>query len=207
MNKNVILVFGTFNPVTCAHINLSHIAKKKIENSDVYYVVSKSEFLSSWKKYDKNEIMSDDDRLRLLKESIKDIKDVYVSDIEISGLVDGKTINTVSYFKNELSYENVYLIFGTDKLSEFHTWYKGMELIRDNKFLIIQRDDDDFELKMTEYTNKYRDNFILLDLDNEYKYISSTKVRNAYLSKDFDALINMVPAPVYNYFLNKESLS
>lgn len=202
-NHGVVLLFGTFNPFTNAHLNIGIIAKEKYPDYDICYVPCKAQFMTSYKKLGDGDIFSEEKRFGCIQGSISSLKDFIVSDIEMRGLVDGKTINTVDYFKNILGYSDVVLCFGTDKVHELEDWYRGCELVRNNRFLIITRDGDKLSHVMTEYTNQYRENFIEINNDL-YSDVSGTKVRQAIAEGDFSFVRAAVPEYVYNNLVTKE---
>lgn len=70
--KKCILIFGTFNPITNAHISLGLLAKALYKDSDIYFVIAKTSFLQDWKHYDNKDILSEDARLKLCKEAVVD---------------------------------------------------------------------------------------------------------------------------------------
>jgi len=200
MNKcGAVLLFGTFNPFTNAHLLIGEIAKKQFPEYDVWYIPAKASFMSGYKKLDNNEIFSEEERFDLVRGSIEGHKDFYISDVEFKGIVDGKTFNTVAYFRSELGYHDVVLCFGTDKVDELETWYHGQDLIRENYFLIITRDGESLESRMTEYTLKYRDNFIpYVKEKDEVDSLSATDVRRAIRDENWEFVRASVPAYVYD---------
>lgn len=202
-HRGVVLLFGTFNPFTNAHLNIGVLAKEKYPDYDIFYVPAKAHFMTSYKGLSDSNIFPEEKRLECIRGAVSDFADFDVSDIEIKGLVDGKSINTVDYFKKVLNYTDVVLCFGTDKVNELEDWYRGRELVRDNKFLIVTRDGDSLSDVMTEYTNKYRDNFTEISNDL-YSNVSGTKVRQAIAEGDLAFVRAAVPEYVYNILTVKE---
>lgn len=197
MHKGVVLLFGTFNPFTNAHLQIGRLAKEKYPDFDIYYVPAKAQFMSSYKKLSKEDILPEEERLDLIKGSVKNIPDFHVTDIEYSGTVSGKTIDTVDYFKNKLGYTDAVLCFGTDKVPELEDWYRGKELVKDNRFLIITRDGITLSEVMTPYTNTYRDNFT--EVSNRiFDDISGTGVRTALAEGNLEYVKKAVPEYVYD---------
>lgn len=195
--RGVVLLFGTFNPFTNAHLKIGRLAKEKYPDYDIYYVPAKDSFMSSYKQLDAGNIMSENDRYELIEGSIKDIPGFFVTDIEYTGIVNGKTINTVKYFKEQLGYSDAVLCFGTDKVPELEYWYKGRELVSENKFLIVTREGKTLSDVMTEYTNQHRQNFTEIS-NSDFSNISGTGVRNALATGDYDYLKQAVPDYVYS---------
>lgn len=190
------LIFGTFNPLTIAHVNMSAIAKRTLPDADVIYIPAKNRFLRSWKGLDNRAILDDKIRLGLIREAFCGTDYVSVSSVEIDGLTDGRTYNTIRYFRDEKGYDDIYLCFGTDKVAELHTWYRGPEIIRENRFLILTRGQGLSEA-MTEETAMYRDNFIEVPCD--MPSVSATMVREACQKGELDRVKDFLPFNVYDY--------
>lgn len=200
-DKSVVLLFGAFNPFTNAHLLIGTLAKEHYPQYEICYVPSKLSYMLNWKGMASTEVLSEEVRFDLIAGSIKDMKDFYVSDIEIKGIVDGKTYNTVNYFKNVLGYKNVVLCMGTDKVPELETWYRGQELISENHFLIITRNGENLKEKLTDYTKKYETNFYEIKNIN-MQYLSASKVREAMHENDIRAIKEAVPDYVYKHIIS-----
>lgn len=199
-DRGIVLLFGAFNPFTNAHLLIGKLAKEQYPQYEICYVPSKISYMLTWKGMDSSEVLSENVRYDLIAGSIKDMKDFLVSDIEIKGIVDGKTYNTVNYFKTVLGYENIVLCMGTDKVSELESWYRGPELISENRFLIITRNEESLEEKMTDYTKKYKSNFYELKNIN-MQYVSASLVRDAIKKKNYKLVQELVPEYVYKYIV------
>lgn len=170
--KIATLIIGTFNPVTNAHLKLGHIARKKDANSDIFFVPSKGSFIHNYKGYEDKDILSDEIRIKLLREAVEPYGYNVMLE-ELNGTLDGRTYNTVNYVKNDLNYDIVNIVVGSDKKDEIAFWYRGNDLIKIANFIVVERDPAD---------------------------ISSTQVRNAFCEKDLDYIRFAVPKPVYEYY-------
>lgn len=203
--KRAVLIIGTFNPVTNAHIHLGNVAAKTLPDADVFYVPAKDDFLKGWKRMDEAMVLKASERLVLLKQAVIPFG-FAVSEIEITGEVDGKTIHTAEYFKNTLGYDEVYFCMGTDKISELHRWYEGEKLISEYKFLIIERDGITLDEVMTESTRAYSVNFLKVKDDGAFADISSTKIRNACINGELESVRGNIPEEVYLYLKERKEL-
>lgn len=91
-----VFIFGTFNPATNAHINMGITAKNVLADKtnsdvDIIYVPTCDNYIGSWKGYHKGSIMPGNIRVQLLTDAVKEYE-FSVSDIEVAGIVDGKTL-------------------------------------------------------------------------------------------------------------------
>ena len=106
------------------------------------------------------------------------------------------TYQTLDYFRNKYSKDEIYFICGTDNLTYMDKWENGTDILSYNKILVIKRETDDYEDILNRLW-EYKDNIILTDI-KPYK-ISSTIIRDMinkgdsnidnYLDKDVIAYI------------------
>lgn len=200
MKDVAVLVFGTFNPVTKAHVALGQAVREKLPEADVIYVPSSGRFLKGWKNLEEKHTLPENNRISLLTNALSPFG-FEVSTVEVDGTVDGKTYHTVAYFKER--YKQVYICMGMDKVGEFHIWYKGEELVKENQFLICTRNNEHIEDVATPLVERERKHFTEVVLAEEYQEMSASKVREAYLGKRLDTVRNMIPENVYEYLEGK----
>ena len=196
MKEKAVLIFGSFNPITNAHINMAETSKKMIPDADIIFIPAKEDFLRSWKRFDDSSILKE--RVPLIKK-VAERYGYTVSEIETKGIVDGKTVNTISYLKEHEGYGTVYLCMGTDKVNEIGTWYKGEELLRDNRFIILMRDEHTDDI-LNAQSALYKDNFIFVREESSFMEISSTAVRNYLNEGNLEAIKDLVPEEVYDLY-------
>lgn len=201
--EKIVLIFGTFNPITNAHIQMGVLAKKQLPDSRIIYIPSKNRFLSSWKMMDKRSIMDGDVRICLMEEALATYG-FEVCDIEVATDISGKTYDTIEAVKEIYGTDEIYICMGTDKVGELHIWYKGEQLISENRYLIISRDGCELDTE-TYAIKKYPDRFTLIPND-DYCSVSSTEIREAYISKNLDSVRDSIPDTVYEYLKTHEGV-
>lgn len=195
-----LLFFGTYNPLTMAHINIGLLAKEKINADRVVYVPSKDRFLDQWKNMSNGMILPGEIRAKLMEEAFEKYG-FEVERCELDNIVDGKTYNTMKYLK-EKSNDDYYLCFGTDKVIELDRWYKGKELIEENNFVILERADQSFEeSEKCETVKQFIDHFTAVE-NNSYQSVSSTIIRRAYIENRLEEVKDMIPENVFDYLSN-----
>ncbi|MDO4499908.1 MAG: nicotinate-nicotinamide nucleotide adenylyltransferase [Erysipelotrichaceae bacterium] len=203
MTKKIILVPGTFNPITNAHIKMGINGKATINADEVIYIPSKDSFLNSWKEMSSNSIMPSALRIKLIEEAVKPYG-FKVSDIEAKEIVSGKTYDTANYFKKENPDSEIYLMFGLDNLFDIDRWYRSEELIKENNFLIVGRYNKAIP---EEIANQERfKNKLHFVVNDDFNDISSTIIRNAYLNNEIETIKDKVPNNVYEYLLNTKEV-
>ena len=184
--NNIAVIFGTFNPLTMAHIQIGLLAQKKVNAQKVIYVIAQDSFLQNWKQMDNDSIIPADFRFKLMKQALNDYGFI-ASDIELTGKSDGKTYNSINYLKTIYPNYKFYIVMGTDKVGELDKWYKSEQLISENKFLIIDRDNNKLEdvIVSSPLTSKYQNNFISITND-KFNFVSSTIIRQAYVDNTLE---------------------
>lgn len=199
MNKAAVMVGGTFNPITKAHLEMGHCAGERYPDADIIYIPSNLHFIAGWKKVVDNDVFGDKYRLQLVREAVSPYG-FLVDDVELRGLTDGTTYETVQYLKKK-GYERVVVCIGYDKAGELHKWYRAEELLKTASFLIFSREGNMPCMFGTE------GHFEMADLAEDFQGISSTKVRDAYWKGDFDTIQAMVPETVCEFLRGKRNES
>lgn len=190
--NSVLVLGGTFNPLSRAHSYILKCAKRKFRISKVILVPTSDNFLLDWKQYDKQDILPLNLRLKILEDYRKRNKDTEISMLESSGKTS-KTFNTL----NEISRENigskVYFLCGSEKINEIQRWYHSEDLIKTYNFIFIERNGDDASLLISNnhFYDKYRSHLSIIKQNNKMEYISSTKIRELINKKDYDGLKEM----------------
>lgn len=197
--RRFILVPGAFNPPTIAHAQIGNLLDKLYPKSSVVFLPSRDEYITGWKHQTKP--IPYDDRCELLGFAVDNFR-MGICTVERDTVVTGKTYDVVSWFKSHFKGYEVVICLGEDKLKELPRWYKYEKLVSENKFIIMTRDKsrDTFPLELLPYMN----NFEFLDFD--YPDISSTKIREAYLSGQLDTVREFIPQDVYKYLQTHKDL-
>lgn len=198
--KKAVLIFGTFNPITAAHVDLGILSASKIPDADIYYIPSNIEFMKKWKNVE--DILTDKERVDLVRKTVKP-HGFFVCDAEVMGVVDGKTYNTILYLKEEYKYDEIYICCGYDKLEELHLWYRATKLVKENQFLIFSRNGLGLKDCECPFVLAHKSHFLEMDGKQSNQYISSTKVRQAFLGGRLEEVKEYVPKTVYDYLKKK----
>lgn len=191
-----VLIFGTFNPITNAHLELGKRMHEVRPEADIIYVPASQDFIKTRKKYDDKNIIPDPDRVDILKKVVE-AEGFVVSTAEVDKKVDGITYNTVNFFKE--TYQNIYICMGMDKVCELHKWYFSEELMSENYFLICTRGNQHIEEVATDEEKKYLSHFTEVEMDVASQEISATQIREAYLDGDLERVRTIIPSEVFEY--------
>lgn len=199
MNNTVIIIGGTFNPITNAHLQMGISLRKRYPSSDIVYVPSNLKFISAWKNIEDSDVFCDTNRIRLLK-NVLNTYGFKMSSVEVNGDVNGSTYDTVQYFKR--TYENVIVAIGADKIQELDRWDSIDKLLEIARLVVFNRGRESIEDLMSDYIKTYRDRINIIEISG-MDNVSSTSIRNAFKNGTLDEIKETIPCEVYN-FLEKE---
>ncbi len=162
-NKKVAIYGGTFNPIHLGHLITGLDIIEKLNYDKVLYIPAN---IPSHKFF--VDTVSKEDRLNMVKLSLKNCDNFIFSDIEIKRGGISYTIDTLEELKEKYDYNGRFgVVFGDDLVSGLHTW---KEIDRINKIadlICLKRNHKD-EIK-TDYNIKFVNNRII--------DISSTEIR------------------------------
>lgn len=159
---------GSFNPPHKTHLN---IAKELLEKNYLDKVI----FVPTGSKYIyKNNLVDDAKRVKMLELMVKNDSRLLISDFELKDH-NVYTYETLEYFKMKYPSDEIFFVCGVDNLSYVDKWMRGLELLSNNKFLVIKRGNEDINSLLNKY-DEYRDNIIFCDI--EVENYSSTMIRD-----------------------------
>lgn len=134
-------------------------------------------------------------RLALVREAVKDMPLVQVSDMELSRSGKSFTADTLRILKGRYPSDTLYLITGTDMFLSLHNWYAPGEICRLAVIVGMRRAGDDraeaFALQKKNLEEKFSARVELVE--NRFVEISSTKIRRLLILGGAE---KYVPEPV-----------
>ena len=162
----MILFGGSFDPIHKGHIEIIKQASKLDE------VIVLPNYLNPLK----NSFSAPADmRLKWIKEALKDIKNVKVSDFEIKQNKPCYTIDTIKHFKQ--FYDKISFVIGADNLKTLDKWKNIDELKKLVEFIVVTRDNIpikgyqtiniDIPISSTEIRNNLDDKYLPQNLKKE----------------------------------------
>ncbi len=125
------LFFGSFKPIHTGHMIIANVANETAGIDQVWFVVSPQ---NPFKK--NKSLLSEFDRLDMVKEAIYDDYNFRVSDVEFSMPKPSYTVDTLTYLSDKHPEHEFRLIIGEDNLASFPKW-KNHEVILENYGLIV----------------------------------------------------------------------
>jgi len=153
---NVAIYGGSFDPVHSGHVET---IKKALKSLDIDKLIVIPAFRNPFKT---TIHASQELRIAWLKRACKAFKKVEISSFEIEQNRATPTIETVKYF--EKKYKKIYLIIGSDNLTNLHKWHQFTRLNSKVTFVVASREG---------YLRRHP--YISLDV---HKRVSSTALRS-----------------------------
>ncbi|MBQ6341508.1 MAG: hypothetical protein IJI41_00140 [Anaerolineaceae bacterium] len=169
--------FGAFNPPTRAHVDLAEIAMRQTGAGYVTFVPSKSTYILDFQK--KDFAFSDEDRIGMLKQIAEKREWLHWTDIELKSETQPRTYETLCKLRD--MGENPSLLLGADKLPELeHLWIHVPEIASEFGIVCMDRGTTSCEELIQSSPFLTSLNLRVVHVPNEYKSVSSTKIRELF---------------------------
>lgn len=191
MKNKIILILGTFNPPTMAHIKMSHELHRDYPDAKICYVVSSPSYVEKWKTH--QILLKANIRTQLLLDNI-DSTYAFISLFENTKASDGTTITTARHFR-KCGYD-VTLCIGSDNVAKIPEWHEGLTLAKEFKFIVIHRNDEGKEV-LPEELKPFTSNFTFKSYD--LSPVSASDIRAAMIADKLDDLQDNIPQNVYRF--------
>lgn len=191
MKNKIILILGTFNPPTMAHVKMSHELHRDYPDAKICYVVSSPSYVEKWKTH--QILLRANVRTQLLLDNI-DSTYAFISLFENTKASDGTTITTARHFR-KCGYD-VTLCIGSDNVAKIPEWHEGLTLAKEFKFIVIHRNDEGKEV-LPEELKPFTSNFTFKSYD--LSPVSASDIRAAMSADKLDDLQDDIPQNVYRF--------
>lgn len=166
----IILYGGSFNPPTIAHYELSKYLIAK-------YQPTKFIFIPVGDKYNwKSNLAPFTHRYEMVKIMCKYLPQATISDYEAQAEYRG-TISTLKYFRTLYPNEEIVYVIGADNLLHITAWINYEELLKEFRFLVLQRDDINVEKFITSTLTPFKSSLII-EKEAPILNVSATEYRD-----------------------------
>lgn len=163
---------GSFNPPHNIHLKIAEYLINQNYVDKVIYVPTGSKY-----QY-KNNLLAPKHRLNMLKLLINNNHNLSISTYEFQSR-PVYTYETLTHFKNKYPNDTIYFICGMDNLDYLDKWYKGLEILKNFKLMVIKRNHQMYSNLFEKY-HEYLNNITLVEFPEDS--ISSTMIRNNILN-------------------------
>ncbi len=196
---------GSFNPIHIGHLRIA-------EDIREYFKLSKIVFIPAYQSPLKERYkIKDEDRLKMLKLSVKYNPNFDIDEIEINKGGKSFTIDTILYYKNKLGYNPIFIV-GSDAFLTLDKWKEPLKLLDNTNFIVVSRDEDTLSTLKNYLKSKFNRGISVSNIIEPYKAkvyffkgrrldISATEIRNRI--KEEKPITYLVLPEVEIYIRNK----
>lgn len=192
-------IYGSsFNPPTNGHLWTANTVADRQKLDKVIFLPSSN------KRTDKDIKIEDYHRIEMLKIAIAGNTRFFLDDYEMKALAGTQySIYTMEHFKRKFAHDEVFFIMGADILGDLPSWKFGEKLIKNNKFIVMERNDINMYKVVASQPllRRYEAHFILMGkgIVNE---ISSSYIREEF---EFGGDPRyLLPEEVYQYIIKHQ---
>lgn len=203
--KRIVVLGGSFNPPTSAHLNLMIQAINELNADFGLFVPSSDNYVRrKMAKQSKDKIVySELSRYQMLS-ALDDRWETHPIMINICEYGDdgcGHTYDTLIKIQSQYPEHEIVFILGSDKLTILPKWYKNDALLEQFHFAVIARKQSEQKALMHTIENHkklkaFKSHFHILNSIGDSAEISSTLARELIVKKDWHTLAKIIPKDV-----------
>lgn len=132
--RRIGLYSGSFNPIHHGHVMLANYLVEFSDLDELWFVVSPQNPLKK-----KEDLMRDEDRLKMVELALEGDSRLKVSDIEMSLPIPSYTINTLRALSERYPEDRFVFICGMDSLQDLHRWKEYQAILDGYELLVFPR--------------------------------------------------------------------
>lgn len=189
MKEKIIVMGGSFNPPTLAHLRLMRSALEQAAADRGIFVPSNHEYVHRKMKRagTPSEVLPERLRLEMLNKMCEGDARLSVDPCEYTREMKGYTYETMLSIQENNPESELCFLAGGDKVSVISRWHRIDEFLRDFRIVVTRRDGSDpaAEIEENPYLRLHRDRFIVIDSPEGIEGISSSAVRERLHQGDF----------------------
>ena len=182
--RRIGLYSGSFNPIHHGHVMLANYLVEFSDLDELWFVVSPQNPLKK-----KEDLMRDEDRLKMVELALEGDSRLKVSDIEMSLPLPSFTINTLRALSLKHPEDRFVFICGMDSLQGLHRWREYEAILEGYELLVFPRKGYDGGTLIHHPHVKV--------LETPIIEVSSTFIRNAM--KEGKDVRHFMPEKAYQY--------
>lgn len=183
--REVLLFFGSFNPIHIGHLAIANYMVEFCDIDELWFVITPQNPLKKAK-----DLLPDRDRQHLVNLAIGNFHKFKASDIEFYLPKPNFTINTLTYLSEKYPACKFSLLIGGDNIETFHKWKNYKMILENYRIYVYKRPGTN----IIEYKNADIVIPAVPQMD-----ISASFIRDA-ISKNKDVRY-FLPEKVYEYIL------
>ena len=133
--KKVGIYSGSFNPIHHGHVMLANYLVEFADLDELWFVVTPQNPLKQ-----KEDLLDDDERLKMVQLAVGDDPRLKVSDIEMHLPTPSYTINTLTSLSEQCPDCKFIFICGMDSLQNFKNWREYQRILDNYELLVFPRE-------------------------------------------------------------------
>ena len=186
---SIVVMGGSFNPPTIAHLILIKAAIEGVGADKGIFVPSNNAYVKQkMSKTDTpNAIYSEDERLTMLSAMCTEEERLSADPLEYAYKKrSGNSLATMDAIQEKNPDAELYFLFGGDKLKVFTKWKTFDEFVQKYRIIVFKREGNDpkTEIHKTKALREHSDAFVILPSPAGIEEISSTVVRERLIKGD-----------------------
>lgn len=191
--QNIIVMGGSFNPPTIAHLKIIQAAMDAVNAKKGYLVPVSHAYLKRKmvKAGESHMCITDAIRLTMLEKMCKEDSriEIYTEEMKEPFAV---TYATMSHMQNLYPDANIFFVAGADKIGLIEEFARKYDFLERFRVAVFARNNENPMEEIRTYENllPYIDSFVVIDQPQGIEQISSTEVRRHLF--DIDAVANML---------------
>ena len=133
--KKVGIYSGSFNPIHHGHVMLANYLVEFTDLDELWFVVTPQNPLKK-----KEDLLDDDERLKMVQLALGDDPRFHVSDIEMHLPTPSYTINTLTSLSEQNPDTEFVFICGMDSLQNMKNWREYQKILDNYELLVFPRE-------------------------------------------------------------------
>lgn len=178
----ILCFFGAFNPPTKAHIELAKLAMKETKAAYTVFVPSKSSYILEDQK--KGFCFSDDERVRMLADIMKNNTDLFISFHDLEAETQPRTYETLKHLEEKWMEESYFyptLLIGADQFFDMEkNWKNVPEIAKEFGIVVLTRRAFSIQslIETSEFYKAIAPYVTVVETPQNMRNISSSWIRN-----------------------------
>lgn len=205
MKNRIVVMGGSFNPPTIAHLKLMQGAVDAVNARLGIFVPAAQAYVARKMKGQKRlpDTLSEPIRLEMLKSLCSRDARLTVSSVQFDRTGRGYDYEMLLSIQEEYPDDELYFVIGSDKLYILPRWHRIDELLRDFQILAAERGEDDLEKirNVQPYIAEHWNRFTVFPIPDGLSGVSSSAFREKLRGNDRTAR-ELVTAEVWE-IMNK----
>jgi len=139
--KRIGIYGGTFNPIHVGHLQIASTVIERAIVDEVWLMISP---LNPFKQ-GADDILPDNDRLRLAMKALAGNERIKASDYEFHLPIPSYTWNTLQHLSNDYADCEFILVIGADNWTSFHLWKNYQDIIAGYEIVVYPRSGEEID--------------------------------------------------------------